>query len=241
MPEDTDGEAPLRILERLDCAVVGPRDLAEALAETAVALVVVRFHRRVLTEQGADAARRLDPDVVVGELAGRVPMPLVAELVRQVLDEVASERDVEHLRAAAHGENRHVPLERRLQHVHLRLVPRVTGRVGLRMRVGAVQRRIDIRAAREDDAVEHRQRLLDRVLYRRDDERTPAGMVEGPDIAQRDKGRLLLPGAPANLLGVRGDADHRPHAASHHSSQRRRDVSTYARSLEWISIVAVPP
>ena len=57
MPEHAESEAPLRILERLDRAVVGPRRLAEPLADAAEALVVCDFTgaRSPSTEPRRDA------------------------------------------------------------------------------------------------------------------------------------------------------------------------------------------
>ena len=80
-----------------------------------VALVVMRLDRRALAEELAELRRRLDAHVVVGEDARRVLVPLVADDLGQVLDEVAAARDVQHLRAAADGEHRHVALERALE------------------------------------------------------------------------------------------------------------------------------
>src|SRR6266496_4283797 len=101
MPEDADREAAGRIFDRLDGAVVRPRRFRQAFAEPPEALVVMRFDRRALAEKRADAAGAFEPDVVVGERAGRVLVPLVADDVRQVLDEVAAQCHVEHLASAA--------------------------------------------------------------------------------------------------------------------------------------------
>ena len=115
VPEDAEREAPGRILERLDRAVVGAGGLAQALAEAAVALVVVALDRRVLAERRAAAVLREDVDVVVGEDARRLLVPLVADDLGEVLDEVAAQRDVQHLASAADGEHGHVARERRLE------------------------------------------------------------------------------------------------------------------------------
>src|SRR3954453_5319246 len=50
MPEHADDEAAVLRLEALHGAVVGPRERAQALAEPARALVVVRLHRAALAE-----------------------------------------------------------------------------------------------------------------------------------------------------------------------------------------------
>src|SRR5437868_13294375 len=106
MPEDAEGEAPRRILDRLDGAVLGDRGHAQPLSEAPEALVVVRLDRCALAEQLPEPASRLERDVVIREDTRRVLVLLVADDVREVLDEVAAERDVQHLRAAADREHR---------------------------------------------------------------------------------------------------------------------------------------
>ena len=75
-----------------------------------------------LAEHRSEPRAGLDLDVVVGEGARCVLVPLVADDVRQVLHEVAAERDVQHLRAAADREHRQVALERRAQQRELGVV-----------------------------------------------------------------------------------------------------------------------
>ena len=64
------------------------------LADRAHALVVVRLHGGMLSEQRAEPALGLDGDAVLGESPGLVLVPLVPDRLRQVLDEVAAARDV---------------------------------------------------------------------------------------------------------------------------------------------------
>ena len=138
-------------------------------------------------------------------------------------------RDVQELEPAADRERRHVALERRAQERHLaRVAPRL-GRVGLRVGVGAVVRRVDVRTAREDDAVEGVERLLDVFLGRRDDDGTPAGALDRIDVRERDERRGELPDSPARLLGVRRDPDDRPHAASVSTIQSVPSAHSIAR------------
>ena len=91
---------------------------------------------------------------MVGELARRVLVPLVADYVRQVLDEVAAPRDVQHLRAAADGQDGHVPLERTGEERDLEVVALGPRRIGCRVRFGAVERGVEVRPARDDQRVE---------------------------------------------------------------------------------------
>ena len=99
-------------LERLDGAVLRPRRLAQAVADPAEALVVMGLHRRPVAED-AGRVRLGFTVVVVGEDAGGVLVVVVADDVRQVLDEIAAARHVQDLRAAADREHGQVPLERR--------------------------------------------------------------------------------------------------------------------------------
>ena len=48
--------------------------------------MVVRLHRRVSSEQCTEVGSLLEQDVVVGELSRRVLVPVVPDVVRQVLD-----------------------------------------------------------------------------------------------------------------------------------------------------------
>ena len=88
--------------------------------------------------------------------------PFVSDEVGHVLLEVAAERDVEHLRAAADGEHGHVPLQRRGEQGDLGAVPLGTDVGRLRVRLGVVQLRVEVRPAREDEPVEHVERLVER-------------------------------------------------------------------------------
>ena len=94
-------------------------------------------------------------------------MQLRPDAIRDVLLEVAAERDVQHLRAAADREHRHVALQRRLHQLQLEVVALANDAVRLGMRLGAVQLRIEIRAAGEHQPVDDVQRLRQR--------RRPAG------------------------------------------------------------------
>jgi hypothetical protein len=214
VPEHAESEALVGILEPLHDAVVGPGDRPQPLADPADALVVVRLHRRVLTEQGAQAALLRDGDAVIREEARLVAVPLVADLLRQVLDEVAPARHVQQLRAAADRQHGHVPRERALQERQLRAVAPRLRRVRRRVRVGAVQTGVEIAAAREDHAVQAVERLRHGSVHRGDHDGPSARGLDRVNVRHRDERRLLGPDAHLYPLGVRGDADERPHARS---------------------------
>jgi len=83
-------------------------------------------------------------------------------------------------------------------------------RIGGRVTVGAVMRRVDVDAAREDEPVQNVERLFDGVVARRYDESTPACLLDRLDIVERHECRRQLPRPPARRLGVRRDAGQRP-------------------------------
>ena len=123
-------------------------------------------------------------------------MTLVTDLLGEMLDEVAAAKHVQELEAAADRERRQVALERRLEEPQLACIAVGLGRVGRRMPVGAVVRRVDVDAAREDDPVEHVERLLDRVLARRHDERPAPGLLDGLDVVETVRARPAAPRRP---------------------------------------------
>src|ERR671936_1530417 len=88
VPEDAEGKAAGGILERLHRPVLRPRRCHEPLADPAVALVVVALDRGALPEEPGEARALLELDVVVGEDARRVLVLVVADELRQMLDEV---------------------------------------------------------------------------------------------------------------------------------------------------------
>ena len=126
-----------------------------------------------------------------------------------MLDQVATAQDVQQLEAAADRERRQITLERGLEEPQLACIAVGLRRVGRRMPLGAVARRVDVDAAREHDPVEHVERLLDRVLARWHDERPAAGLLDGLDVVERHERGRQIPGAPARGLRVGGDADDR--------------------------------
>jgi hypothetical protein len=209
MPEDTESEAPRRILDCLDRSVVGPSGPAKSCAEPAERLMVMRLHRRPVSENPTDQGFRPDTHFVVGELTGRMQMAVVAHDLGQVLNEVAAERDVQNLAAATYGENRHVPLKRLAEQLELGLVALWVDPSDLVVGVGAVRVRIDVPTAREDEAVERVERLLEADLGRRDDEWPATCAVDGADVGRRYQDRLDVPRAPSDGLLVRGDPDQR--------------------------------
>ena len=210
MPENAEREPARRILDRLDGAVVSVSRDAQARPEPTKALMVVRLHRRVLAEQLAEARALLEHHVVIREHSGRVLVPVVPDVVREVLHEIAAGRDVEDLRSTADRENRHVARERSLQERQLRTVALGDDVLRLGVRILPVELRIEIGAAGEDDGVERVQRLVDSRVEGRDEQRPPACALHCSDVLSRDERDLLVPRAEARRRHVRRDPDERP-------------------------------
>ena len=166
----------------------------------------------MVAEERSETCAALERDVVIGVLARRVLVLVVPDDVREVLDEVAAEADVEDLAAAADREDRHVALERRVEQSQLGAVALLEHALRLGMRVVAVGAGTEVGATGEDDPVEHLQRLLDPVVARRHQQRPPAGALDRAHVIRRNERRLLLPGAECGQLDVGRDADDRPHA-----------------------------
>jgi hypothetical protein len=136
---------------------------------------------------------------------------LVADDFGKVLDEVAAPGDVQHLAPAADRQHGHVARERALEEHELRAVALGARPVRRGMRLGAVALRVEVGAAREDEAVESVQGLLDSLRRRRHQQRPPAGLLDRADVRERDERRRQLPDAPAGLFGVARDPDDRTH------------------------------
>src|SRR5215207_7850615 len=103
MPLHPDGEAPADGLDRLDDAVLRPGRDGQLRSDSGQGLVVVTGHRRGRPEQAVQLAPGLRAHVTpMVEPRARVVDPRVLD-VREVLDEIAAEGDVQQLHAAADG------------------------------------------------------------------------------------------------------------------------------------------
>ena len=108
---------------------------------------------------------------MLGEDAGRLAMALVAHQLGQVLMQLAAVEHVEDLHAAADRQHRQLAVERGPEQRELCLVPAPLDDRRLGMLLGAVQSRVEVGAAREDQTIDRVERLLDRVVVRRDQQR----------------------------------------------------------------------
>lgn len=204
-------------LDRLDHAVGRERDRAQPGAEPADALVVVAGDRR----SGADHARqqrvrrhldRLD-DVAVRAFP-------------QVLDQVSPARDVDHLVATAHGEQREARGERVAGHREIEGVLLLVDVVLRRVRALPGPVRGQVAAAGQEHAVGVPEALGDLVGVdpgtgrdRVDDEGLAAGGVHGVEEGARRHVRAVPQGRGGRREAGR-DGDER---AGHRGSFRRSE------------------
>ena len=143
--------------------------------------------------------------------------------VGQVLVQGAPARDVQQLRAAAHAEDRHRARIGRARERELGGVQRGLDRAERGVRLRAVERRVDVRAAGQADAVHAVQQRLDRVrAQRRHDHGQAARALEGLEVTHPEghlaARRVRLGGGDvdgrAAHLGRR-DRDERPVGGVH--------------------------
>ena len=212
MPQDADEERLPGVLHGLDDSVLGPGDLAQAVAEPAETLVMVRLDRAA---DLAEARVRGNADAVLRELAGDGAVLLVPDDVGEVLNEVAAAHDVQHLGPAADRQHGEVALERRRQQRELAAVACRVRAVRRRIGVGAVRLGGHVVAAREDEPVERVEHLLDPLVVRRHEHGAAARPLDGAHVVVRDERRLEVPVPPRGRLDVRRDPDQRlPHPRS---------------------------
>src|SRR5512133_3596706 len=146
MPEHTHGEAPAWILHRFNRPVLGVRRNPQALPDPPDSLVVVRLHRRMVAEQRPEPRSLFQRHVVLGERAGRMPVLLVADDLREVLYEVSPTRDIQHLATTAGREHAHVALARSLEERELGAIARLADAGRLLVRLLIVEAGIEIGA-----------------------------------------------------------------------------------------------
>jgi len=228
VPLDAEREAGLGQLDRLG-QLVGLRYAGhdEPVADAADALVVVGL-RPVDLLAGRACGERAggQADVVVGavERADRPAVLVVAELLGQVLAQRAAVRDVHQLHPTADPEEREVARERAARERQLERVAVGVDVGRLHVLLGAVAGGVDVDAAREHqpvEQVEHLVRLLDQQPVGREQQRHPAGALDGGDVARGQERGLLVPHAPTRPLVGGADSDDR---ASVHDSKHSRDA-----------------
>ena len=149
--------------------------------------MVDRLHGRLGAVDAADAAVGRDRDLVRDRLhVGRAMHDGGAEEIRDVLHEIAAERDVQDLHAAAdaqHGKPR--TLERGAHQYELEVVALVAHAVVRLVRVAAVVVGMDVAAAREDEPGDGVERLVHGAEHGRQDDRDATAASHGVDVFAR--------------------------------------------------------
>jgi hypothetical protein len=237
VPLHADHPGHLSVLDGFHGLVVGPRRGDQRLAHPAERLMVIRRDAGPLAQHLDEPAALGDRDVVPGEAADHRAMPLMADDVGQVLDEVAAESDVEHLHAAADRKNRNVPFERGAHECELPVVAIRARWPGARIAGRGVARWIDVTAAGEHEtvhAVEHDLGSAFRIGQRRRGKQhghrpgrgQGVGVVGGQQIGD------LTPDTPHRPLAVGGDSDSWPfQVLALHSEMVRLSSLQWAASL----------
>jgi hypothetical protein len=160
----TDHEAPSRMLQRLDEAIVRSRGHDQIAPNVAHRLVMHAVHvDTVVAGDGMETRCRRHLDVVrhLAARARRIVVVLSGEHRAHVLPERPAQSDVEYLGASADRQQRLVGLQSPSREQHLRAIEL---RVHLDGAVGAnllsVQRRLHVRAARKTETVAEVEQLV---------------------------------------------------------------------------------
>ena len=210
VPLDTDGEPVTRQFEGLDDLVIGPGRGDQAVTGLVDGLVVQGLHEGLGAEQLAQRAVGAERDRVLAHLGRIGRVPAVADRIRQVLDQRAAPGHVEHVQAAADGQDRHTRLDRRAHQSQLEAVPAAVGDVGLLVRLGLVQGRVDVRSPGQHQPVEPRDQPGHAVRRnrRQDDGRATRAFYRA-GVGQRREHGLTDPVAPVRSLELTGDPNER--------------------------------
>ena len=210
MPEHAERESLAGILDSLDHPVGRPAGLLQPMADAAERLMVLARDDGPRAEQLGEARSLARADLVHGRVSGAVAVELgPAVPLGQILDDVAAAQHVEQLRAPADREQRQIELERAFEQRELGLILLGADSGRRRMLLGAVERRVDVDAARHDQTVQAVEGLDDRVRIGWELDRTTAGARDGSDVGERRQRAERAPVAPAHTLDERGHADHR--------------------------------
>ena len=193
-------------LDRLDQAVFLPRDRPQPVAEQVDGLVVMGGHldEPGLGQDAGQHAVRADLYVVPPEPARPAVVPLMVDQVRHVLVQRAAPAHVQHLHAAADRQQRHALGHGRAGDGQVPGVADRPGRLGLRVARLAVPGRIDVRAARHDQAVQVRDRQagLVGVPAGRQQDRPAAAAAHRVHVHVREKRGPGVPVMPRSRVVV---------------------------------------
>ncbi len=170
--------------------------------------MMVRLHAAAFADERRELRVVEHLDVVLCEYARRLLVRVGGNAIWHVLLQVAAERDVEDLRAAADREQRQIACKRDAHQRELEVVALAHHPDGLRVRRFAVQLRIEIRAAGEDEPVDGIDRLVGSSA-RRHEQRDAARAHDRAHVRRRHECRVEIPRTELGAREVRRDADDR--------------------------------
>ncbi len=210
VPLHAEREPPVGVLQRLHRAVVRTGGRDQARAEAVDGLVVVRRHLQGAGQQSADARARDGGDAVAPEHADDGVVVLVADPVRQVLDQGAARVHVHQLHAPADAQHRDGAGQRRREDAQFPPVPHGHRGVGAGMPFGAVQGGVEVLAAGQDDSVQPGDDARGgRRVVRGQQDGPGSRVLDGTDVGGGQHGGGQVPCAPGRVGEVGGDADER--------------------------------
>src|SRR5665213_1380355 len=147
MPLDAEHWPAVCSLQRLRRPVVGTPHDSKPRRRAVDGLVMMARGWHTGTQRGANPAVRIERDGPRAEDPAAFGVGQNPFYLRQMLDQIAAERDVEYLEPAADTKHRHTGLDRRADKRNLGVVAVGPKRPGGRVGVCVVRGRVDICAA----------------------------------------------------------------------------------------------
>ncbi len=221
VPFDADDERRRRQLDSLDHTVGCPCRRRQSHAETIDGLMVRALDRDGLVNDLRQQRSRFDDHHGGTEATGRRSVPTMADDVREVLEEAASEMDVQQLHPPADGKHRQISGQSGAEEFQLAVVAAVahTRRGGIGN--GAVAGGVHVPTTDQNEGVKdgnhvaHGRLIAAGTLAGRQEQRAPARTGHAVHIGHREHGGRSLPRSPGRILPVRRDSDERRLALRH--------------------------
>jgi NAD(P)-dependent dehydrogenase (short-subunit alcohol dehydrogenase family) len=215
VPFHTDHERGRRQLNGLDHAVRCPRRRHQTGTETIDRLMVRAPDPDRLVQDLRQSRPGFDTDFRRPEATGRRLVTGVTDVIGEVLDEAASEMDVQHLHAATDGEHRNVVGEGGGEESNLTVIAKWVHAGGGGIGRTSVAVRVHISPTDEDETIEDAHHLRRRrvattdALTRREKHRAPTDGRHAVHIGRRNKGGGPVPRPPGGILPVCRDSNER--------------------------------
>ena len=183
-------------------AVGGEPDGLHPVAQPVHGLVVMTTAFCLWPEHGAGPAVWRERHPVGRRPAGHGPVVVVAHHVGEVLVQRPAHGHVEHLQAAANGQQRQVPFEGVVAEGYFPIVALGPRRVRLVVRLGPVRRRVHVRPAGEHERVQGGEDVTGTGGDGRQQHRVAPGPGHGGHVAVRQQGGRGVPDAKTRSFDV---------------------------------------